>query len=149
MFSQTNEYALRVITYLAYHPNQACKNADIAKATLVPPGYLYKVLQTLDRAGLVHGKRGMNGGFMLARPAEQISVLDVMGAVDPLPRVLGCPLHVQAHCNNLCALHVRIERALNLVEGVFQNATIAELLSGNCGPRPLAEGTNGKPVTRK
>jgi Rrf2 family transcriptional regulator, nitric oxide-sensitive transcriptional repressor len=147
MFSQTNEYALRVVTYLAFHPDVPCKNADIAKATQVPPGYLYKVLQILDRAGLVHGQRGMHGGFMLARAPEDISVYDIICAVDPLPRVESCPLHIDSHCEKLCALHMRLDKAFATVEKAFRDSTVAELLKeSSLGPRPLGEvvtGNNG------
>jgi Rrf2 family transcriptional regulator, nitric oxide-sensitive transcriptional repressor len=139
MFSQTNEYALRVIAYLALHPDKPVKNADIAETTQVPPGYLYKVLQTLDRAGLVHGQRGMHGGFVLARPAEEISVLDVISAVDPLPRVRMCPLHIAGHAVHLCALHKRIDQAFAKVEEAFANSSIAELLQDGTYAKPLGE----------
>jgi Rrf2 family transcriptional regulator, nitric oxide-sensitive transcriptional repressor len=139
MFSQTNEYALRVITYLALHPGKPAKNADIAKVTQVPPGYLYKVLQTLDRAGLVHGQRGMHGGFTLAREPSQISVLDVVSAVDPLPRVRTCPLHIDGHSVKLCALHKRVDLAFSRVEEAFAKTTIAELLQDNLNSKPLTD----------
>jgi Rrf2 family transcriptional regulator, nitric oxide-sensitive transcriptional repressor len=139
MFSQTNEYALRVITYLAIHPEKPAKNADIAQITLVPPGYLYKVLQTLDRAGLVRGQRGMHGGFTLARPADQISVLDVINAVDPLPRVRICPLHIEGHAIHLCALHKRMDQAFSRVEDAFAKTSIAELLQDNVNSKPLCD----------
>jgi len=140
MFSQTNEYALRVITYLALHPEKPAKNADIAKTTLVPPGYLYKVLQTLDRAGLVRGQRGMHGGFILARPADQISVLDVISAVDPLPRVRLCPLHIDGHAVHLCSLHKRLDQAFARVEDAFAKSSISELLQESVNSMPLCDG---------
>jgi Rrf2 family transcriptional regulator, nitric oxide-sensitive transcriptional repressor len=139
MFSQTNEYALRVITYLALHPDKPAKNADIAEITQVPPGYLYKVLQTLDRAGLVHGQRGMHGGFVLARPAEDISVLDVISAVDPLPRVRLCPLNIEGHAVRLCALHKRVDQAFARVEDAFAKTSIAELLQDTVNSKPLCD----------
>ncbi|HVT82983.1 MAG TPA: Rrf2 family transcriptional regulator [Phycisphaerae bacterium] len=139
MFSQTNEYALRVITYLALYPGKPAKNAEIAKVTQVPPGYLYKVLQTLDRAGLVHGHRGMHGGFVLARPPEQISVLDVITAVDPLPRVRMCPLCLEGHSINLCSLHKRIDQAFARVEDAFAKSTIAELLADAQSAQPMCD----------
>ena len=139
MFSQTNEYALRVITYLALHPDKPAKNADIAEVTHVPPGYLYKVLQTLDRAGLVRGQRGMHGGFVLARPAEDISVLDVISAVDPLPRVRLCPLNIEGHAVHLCSLHKRIDQAFARVEDAFAKSSIAELLQDAINSKPLAD----------
>src|ERR1035437_2744136 len=102
MFSQTNEYALRVITFLGAHDGTPAKNADIAKATQVPAGYLYKVLQILDRAGLVRAQRGMHGGFTLNRPPAEITVFDVIQSVDPLPRIHTCPLHLASHGVKLC-----------------------------------------------
>jgi Rrf2 family transcriptional regulator, nitric oxide-sensitive transcriptional repressor len=139
MFSQTNEYALRVVTYLAMHPGKPAKNADISKVTQVPPGYLYKVLQTLDRAGLVNGQRGMHGGFTLARPADQISVLDVISAVDPLPRIRLCPLHLEGHSIRLCSLHRRIDAAFASVEEAFSKSTVAELLADATACAPMCE----------
>jgi len=139
MFSQTNEYALRVIAYLALYPGKPAKNADIAKVTQVPPGYLYKVLQTLDRAGLVHGQRGMHGGFVLARGADEISVLDVISAVDPLPRVRICPLNIEGHMVHLCSLHKRVDQAFARVEDAFAKSSIAELLQDNVNSKPLCD----------
>ena len=140
MFSQTNEYALRVVTYLAFHPNVPCKNADIARATQVPPGYLYKVLQILDKAGLVHGQRGMHGGFILARSPERITVFDIIAAVDPLPRIESCPLHLDSHCEKLCTLHTRLDKAFSVVEEAFRKSTVAELMKeSSLYPLPLDE----------
>jgi Rrf2 family transcriptional regulator, nitric oxide-sensitive transcriptional repressor len=143
MFSQTNEYALRVILYLALFPEKPSKNADIAKVTQVPPGYLYKVLQTLDKAGLVHGQRGMHGGFTLARSPDQISVLDVISAVDPLPRVRICPLHIEGHALHLCALHKRVDQAFSRVEDAFAKTTVTELLQDTVNSKPLCDGECG------
>jgi Rrf2 family transcriptional regulator, nitric oxide-sensitive transcriptional repressor len=147
MFSQTNEYALRVVTYLALHPEKPAKNADIATVTLVPAGYLYKVLQTLDRGGLVRGQRGMHGGFTLARPADQISVLDVINAVDPLPRIRICPLHIEGHSVHLCALHKRMDQAFSRVEDAFAKTTISELLQDTCNSKPLCDEDCRRSVT--
>jgi Rrf2 family transcriptional regulator, nitric oxide-sensitive transcriptional repressor len=143
MFSQTNEYALRVILYLAIHPEKPAKNADIAKVTQVPPGYLYKVLQTLDKAGLVRGQRGMHGGFTLARSPDQISVLDVISAVDPLPRIRICPLHIEGHALHLCALHKRVDQAFSRVEDAFAKTTVTELLHDTVNSKPLCDGECG------
>ncbi|NUQ01687.1 MAG: Rrf2 family transcriptional regulator, partial [Armatimonadetes bacterium] len=94
MISQTAEYALRAIVCLAAQPEGRLTTPQIAGATRVPAGYLSKVLQLLGRAGLVRSQRGLGGGFVLARPAELISVLDVVNAVDPIQRITGCPLEL-------------------------------------------------------
>src|SRR3954470_15585894 len=116
MFSQTNEYALRVITFLGAIPTGRARNSDIAEATKVPVDYLYKILQTLDRAGLVHAQRGKHGGYSLTRPSSAISVLDVVNALDPLPRIRSCPLNLRSHGVRLCPLHKRLDEAFALVE---------------------------------
>lgn len=139
MFSQTSEYALRVITYLAANAGISIKNAQIAQATKVPTGYLYKVLQTLDRAGLVHGQRGKLGGYKLSKSADQISVYDVIQAVDPLPRIHTCPLDLRSHGIKLCPLHRRLDQAFALVEEAFRASSIADFLSEKNPSVPLCE----------
>ena len=84
MFSQTVEYALRAIVYLASRPESAQTTPQIATVTKVPADYLSKVLQGLAAAGLVRARRGRDGGFNLAIPADQLTVYDVVEAVDPI-----------------------------------------------------------------
>ena len=80
MFSQTAEYALRAVVWLANNDDAPMTTNQIAKATQVPPDYLSKVLWALGRSGLVHAQRGKNGGFTLTRPADELSILDVINA---------------------------------------------------------------------
>jgi Rrf2 family protein len=140
MISPTAEYALRAIVALAQGNKQAQVTPAIAQTTKVPAGYLAKVLQTLGRAGLVHSKRGLGGGFTLARPAHEITVLDVVNAVDPIKRIERCPLGIEQHGRNLCPLHHRIDEAIAHVERSFQETTIAELLDDDSRHAPLCQG---------
>jgi Rrf2 family protein len=128
MFSQTAEYALRAIVYLASRHDQACTTQEIAEAARVPAQYLAKVMQSLSRAGLVHSQRGLHGGFTLAIPAQELTVHAVIQAVDPIRRILSCPLGLRGHVN-LCPLHRRLDQALAMVEGALQKSTIAELIA--------------------
>jgi Rrf2 family protein len=86
MFSQTVEYALRAMVQLASQPPSGSTTRKIASKTKVPAAYLAKVLQSMRRAGLVNSRRGVGGGVSLAWPAEQISLLDVIDALEPLKR---------------------------------------------------------------
>lgn len=129
MISPTSEYALRAIVALGKVPRELLTTTKIAELTKVPPGYLAKVLQTLGRAGLVSSRRGLGGGFVLSRPADQISVLKVVNAVDPIARIETCPLNIELHGTNLCPLHHRIDEAIASVERSFAETTIAELLN--------------------
>ncbi len=140
MFSQTVEYALRAIVYLADQAGSPCTTQQIAEVTRVPPGYLAKVMQSLSREGLVSSQRGLHGGFVLAKSAKTLTVLDVVQAIDPLRRIESCPLGLEGHLS-LCPLHRRLDSAVAMVEKALRESTIAELLAepsrGKNIPRPL------------
>lgn len=137
MISQTAEYALRAIVYLADQGGVACTTAQIAKATLVPAGYLAKVMQGLSRAGVVNSQRGLNGGFKLTRDPKEMSILTVVNAVDPIRRFPECPLGIPSHGRRLCPLHDRLDQAAAAVEKTFDETTVAELLIVPRERRPL------------
>lgn len=128
MISQTAEYALRAIVFLAAQGAEPRTVQQIAEATRVPAGYLSKVMQGLQRAGLVHSQRGLHGGFTLQAAADRLTVLDVVQAVDPIRRIRSCPLGLKGHVS-LCPLHRRLDHALGLVEEALRSSTIAELLA--------------------
>ena len=141
MFSQTVEYALRAAVLLAADPDRPQTTEQIADRTRVPRGYLSKVLQHLGRADLVHAQRGLHGGFTLNRPPEQITVLEVVNAVDPIQRIRECPLGLEAHGKNLCPLHRRLDDAMAMIEAVFGRTTLAEVLADPSESKPLCEVT--------
>ncbi len=138
MISPTAEYALRAVVAIAQGGGDAVVTSKLVEMTKVPPGYLPKVLQALRRGGVVQSKRGLGGGFTLARVPEQISVLDVLMIVDPIKRIERCPLDINAHSTTLCPLHRRLDEAAGMVEKSFAATTIAELLiSGDDNQAPL------------
>jgi len=128
LLSQTAEYALRAVLWLASQPDQPMTVQAIAKGTQVPAGYLSKVLQTLGRAGLVRSQRGLGGGFILTRSPAQLSALEVINAVDPLKRIHECPLKLRQHKKKLCPLHRRLDDAVAEMERSFGEVTIGDLL---------------------
>jgi Rrf2 family protein len=133
LWSQTTEYALRAVVCMAAEPDAPLTTAQIAAATRVPAGYLSKVLQTLARARIVRAQRGLGGGFTLARATAEISVLDVVRAVDTIGRIRECPLGVAGHGQQLCALHRRMDDALAAVERTFASARVSDLLDQGRG----------------
>lgn len=128
MFSQTAEYALRVAVYLAALHHTPATIAQISSATQTPCGYIAKVIKNLSRAGIIVSQRGKRGGSVLARPADQISVWDVIEAVDPIRKMDQCPLRHMPHVVRLCSLHRRLQAAVNGVEEMLRAATLAELV---------------------
>lgn len=137
MFSQTAEYALRAIAHLSMNPSTPQTTRQIAEATRAPMPYLSKVLQAMGRAELIRAQRGLHGGFSLLRSPEQITVYDVIQAVDPIKRITTCPLGIRSHSNSLCPLHRRLDQAIALVERQLQETTIAEMIHESTTLRPL------------
>ena len=137
MISQTAEYALRAVAALAGNPDEPMVTQRLAEVTKVPAGYLSKVLQSLGRAGLVKSTRGVGGGFILARPSTEITIYDIVQAVDPLQRIRTCPLGLPAHGVRLCPLHKRLDDAMKQVEDAFRASNLAEILAEPTGSKPL------------
>jgi Rrf2 family protein len=139
MFSQTIEYALRAVVWLASQQSKPQTTQQIAATTRVPAGYLSKVLPALGRADLVKSQRGLYGGFTLARSPRQISILEVVNAVDPIQRIETCPLGLKSHGAELCALHKRLDDAIAHIEKAFSTSSIADLLLEPSSKRPFRE----------
>jgi Rrf2 family nitric oxide-sensitive transcriptional repressor len=137
MFSQTVEYALRAVVYLANRAPDAAATDAIATATKVPPAYLSKVIQSLVRAGIMTSRRGVGGGVALAKTPAELTILEVVNAVDPIKRIRTCPLGLSAHGVNLCALHKRVDSALATVEAAFAASTLADVLAEPNRSKPL------------
>jgi Rrf2 family protein len=125
---------LRAIVYLAGQ-DEPRTTAQMAEVTQVPAGYLAKVMQQLGRAGLVRSQRGLGGGFTLAREPDNLTVLEVINAVDPLRRFPECPLGIPSHGRRLCPLHFRLDQAAKLVEDALCETKVADLLDTTSRPR--------------
>ena len=133
MLSQTAEYALRAMVSLATNAGPRTAQ-EIAAESHVPLDYLSKVLNSLSRAGIVNGQRGRGGGFQAATRQADLTVLEVVTAVDPLKRIKTCPLGLKAHGANLCPLHRKLDDAVRTVEEAFAETTIQSLVGKSfCG----------------
>ena len=139
MFSQTVEYALRAVVHLASNAPAAQTTEEIAKATKVPQAYLSKVLQSLVQAGVVKSQRGIGGGMALAKPPANLTILEVVNAVDPIKRIKICPLELASHGIKLCPLHKRVDNALASVEDAFRNTTLQEVIDESTESFPLCD----------
>lgn len=139
MLSQTVEYALRAMVHLAASSPEARTTDQIAEATKVPKAYLSKVLQSLVRAGLVHSQRGVGGGMTLVHTPDQVTILQVVNAVEPMQRIHTCPLGLATHGKKLCPLHRRLDDAMAEVESAFSSTRLSEVLAAPGASIPLCE----------
>ena len=136
MITQTAEYALRAMVYLA-EQREPRTTSLIAEKTQVPAGYLAKVMQGLSKAGMVHSQRGLHGGFLLAAPAAEVTILAVINAVEPIRRFHECPLGL--HGKNLCPLHRKLDDAAKMIEATFGDTTVADLNNVPQSRKPLCK----------
>lgn len=131
------DYAVRAAIELAAAGTDRPTKADaIAKAQSIPLNFLENILGDLRHAGLVLSRRGQDGGYRLARPAGEITVADVIRAVDgPLATVRGEPPETAAYDGRAGPLQlVWIAVRTNLRE-VVERVTLAHLASGKLPAR--------------
>ncbi|MGA2501176.1 MAG: Rrf2 family transcriptional regulator [Tepidisphaeraceae bacterium] len=129
MISMSAEYALRAVLCLAGNPAVPMTIQQIAAAGKIPPAYLAKILKSLVRHSILGSQRGLNGGFVLARPADQLTLLDIVNLTDTSHRIHTCPLGLKSHGTNLCCLHRQLDSAVSAAERQLAGATIAQLLA--------------------
>ena len=139
MISQTLEYALRAVVILAQTPDVALTATDLSEKTQASSMYLSKVMSFLVRDGLVLSQRGPGGGFKLSRSPQEVSLLDVMQAVEPFQRIHTCPLNLASHQGTLCPLHRHLDNTMAQIEENFRNTSIADLLGKSNVVVPLCE----------
>ena len=144
MISQTVEYSLRAVIVLANQYDESMTVREMAELAKLPAPYLSKIMKSLVRAGIVQSRRGLGGGFKLARSPEEITIWDVTQAIDPLERIHQCPVGIEGHAT-LCPLHHRIDQAIEQIEIAFRASTLAEILSESGDSKPLCE---DPPVTQ-
>lgn len=127
------EYAIRGVLYLAQqNDGKVSMLSAIAKAQDVPPRFLAKIFQALAKAGVVKSHRGAKGGFSLARPASEVTVRDVIEAVEG-PVYLNVCLVGPGECtrDTICPVHSVWEEAQEKMMSVLAKASFAELAKKN------------------
>ncbi len=107
LLSQTAEYALRAMAWLAMAPeNKPVRAADLARATGIPAYYVSKVLRRLVLADLLESQKGQGGGFSLSRAPREISFINILSAVDAFPTQGRCAFGWgQCNATDPCPLH--------------------------------------------
>ena len=95
ILSKLADYGVIVATHLAAYPNRQVTAAIVAAETRLPQATVAKVLKALAHAGLVTATRGAGGGYRLARRATEISVAEVVAAIDGDIGLTQCSVHVE------------------------------------------------------
>jgi Rrf2 family protein len=133
------DYAVRAVTELGANEGHLVKADRIAEAQDIPRHFLDNILNDLRRAGIVATQRGAEGGSRLARPAKDITIADVMRAMEgPLAAVRDVrpeQLAYEGAAKTLPEVWVAVRAALR---GVLERVTVADVVSGKL-PRPVAK----------
>ena len=125
------DYAVRAAVELAAAGDGPVKAEQIADAQRIPVNFLENILAELKRAGIVESRRGAAGGYLLARPADEISLADVIRAVEgPLANVRGQSpeaLEYQGSAAQLRDVWVALRAS---VRSVLERVSIADVAHG-------------------
>ena len=128
------DYAVRAMVELA-HRDGSVRTDDLAEAQEIPPGFLRSILADLRRAGLIASQSGPAGGFRLSRPADQITIAQIIRAVEgPLAQVRGLPPNEVTYAGSSEAMRdVWIAVRANL-RAILDHTTIAQVAAGKLPP---------------
>ena len=125
------DYAIRAAVELAAAGDGPVKGDRIAKAQSIPSNFLENILADLRNAGIVGSRRGAEGGYWLARPADEVSLADVIRAVDgPLANVRGVrsdELEYEGSAKALEQVWIAVRASLR---GVLEQVTLADVAGG-------------------
>ena len=123
--AQILDAAARVFAERGFH---RVTTREIAQAMQVPPSYLAKVMRALMRSGVVHSMRGVKGGFQLQKPADQLSLLEVVSAVTTFPQISECPLGLDHDGGGLCGLHTHMAGVWQRLQADLGGVTLQQIL---------------------
>jgi len=140
ILSKLADYGVIVATHMAMVPERQMTAAALAAETRLPRATVAKVLKTLAHAGIVTGARGATGGYRLTRPASEIALTDVIGAIDGILAPTQCTSH-QPDCARaeFCSTKPHWQRINRVVGAALSAVTLAELTPFGATIQPAAE----------
>lgn len=129
------DYAVRAVAELAAAPDGPTKGDRLAERQAIPAKFLENILADLRRAGLVASQRGAEGGYWLAKPADAVSVADVIRAVEgPLADVHGTPPETVSYEGAATSLQRVWVATRGALRSVLEEVTIADIVAGTLPP---------------
>lgn len=144
------EYAIRCVLYLSKLPmGQVVSRREVAQAMDIPMAFLGKIAQGLARAGVLVVRQGSQGGYELALPPKDISLLMVVEAIDGEILVNECLSRPQ-ECgrSGFCAVHRVWEKARGQFRDTLEAASFDELARADVCPEPAAKKARRVPAAR-
>jgi len=143
--TRAGEYAIIGLSYLAKQPvNSVVMIDEISETEGIPKSFLAKIFQSLAKSGIVRSNRGAGGGFSLAKPANNITLLQVLQCVEGVFALQKCVSEdpecvVSTTRMSSCALCAVFGEAQTRVNEVFARTTLADLLNPKTPVTPNGE----------
>lgn len=130
MLSNTCKYAIRATVFLSVYGSEKKKKGikEISEKLEIPSPFLGKILQNLAKQKILSSTKGPNGGFVLARPAEEISLMDIIEIIDGKDVFDQCLVRTE-HCSEdaPCSLHDSVASLRKELKTFFLDKTISDL----------------------
>jgi Rrf2 family protein len=126
--SKKTDYALISLTYVASLGDRPASAREIAERHDIPVELLAKVLQRLVQRGVLRSQQGIHGGYLLARPAQTVTVAEVVEAIDGPLQLTVCGT-TDERCEQFSKCNVRdpLHRIRDRIIGALMECTVAEL----------------------
>lgn len=136
--SKIMDYGTLVLTHMAGAPDRLFSASGLATALGLGPATVSKILKMLGQHGLVISTRGSRGGYSLARPADQISIAQIIDALDDQPFGLTECTATPGVCNVEADCHIRTnwERINNIVRRTLEEVSVADMV-GSVTDEPI------------
>ncbi len=125
--SEAASIAIHSMAYIAANDKELVTSREIVSALKVSDTHLMKVLQRLVKAGLIRSIRGPNGGFLLTRPADHITLLTVYESIEGRPNFNNCLLGTPVCRDKKCILGNLIENVNSEVVNYLSKTNLAQL----------------------
>ena len=141
MLSRSAEYAIRALSLLAVRQgNGALQSREIAADLDLPPEFLTKILRRLTATGLVTSQRGRSGGFRLNRPADEISLLELVLPFEQRWDGVECILG-QAYCTDqsACPIHAEWVGIRKSMFDLLERTTLADIAERAVRTPPIVD----------
>ena len=149
MLTKKAKYGLKALVHLAeIEPGRMAHVNDIATVNQIPKNFLDAILAELRNAGYVHSKKGMGGGYMLARPADEIGVGNIIRVLDgPLAPVQCASKTLYQRCDDCvdeakCAVRLVMLEVRNALASVLDNKSLAQV----CAMATRARASSNSPT---
>jgi Rrf2 family protein len=131
--TMTGEYSVRAMLHLASKPfGSIFQISEIAKQWDIPEEFLRKIVQLLSKSGLIFSRRGMGGGVELARPAADITLLEIIEAAEGKLALNKCLIESGVcYRDAWCAVHLVWQEVQDKMKEILHGKSLAELAAQN------------------